>query len=272
MSNVKCIFTGLIINSDNIEKIIKGINIIKRSGPINKAYMRILTRYNCSNFDDYIQMLQNNLSHNSLNVMQSNYNTIKQREESVEIEQQKSMSLRKIQDSIKRIDENISIRMLTDSDENDAVELYILFKKTMQEDIVKAKYHTEDFILKNIMFGLFVNDKLAGFVIIQYIKKIRTDFSATKIDTFYIQELLVHPDYRGNNLSKLLIEYCIYRCPKDKSYISLMTKPDNTPLIKVAEKCGFERQKVLSGDKVHSLLMIRNMDKYERQVSKNSSF
>ena len=158
--------------------------------------------------------------------------------------------------------------MITEDDEEDAIKLYTLFKETMNEDIEKVKDYTEDFILKNIMFGIFIDDVLVGFVIIQYSRLFKIDNNEEKIPTFYIQELLIHPDYRGKKLSKYLLQYCIYRCPKSMKYISLMTMPDNIALQKVAESVGFIKQKSISGDKKHSLLMIKNMDKVESSLLK----
>ena len=39
--------------------------------------------------------------------------------------------------------------------------------------------------------------------------------------------------------------------------------PDNIALQKIAESVGFIKQNTISGDKKHSLLMIKNMDKVE---------
>jgi len=117
------------------------------------------------------------------------------------------------------------------------------------------------------MFGLFTEHKLIGIVIIDYKKKFLIDDKDKKIETFYIQELIVEPSYRGKNYGKLLIDYCIAKCPYNIFYISLMTKPDNISLIKIAEKCGFKKQLISSGDPKHSLLMIYNKDKFESSLS-----
>ena len=71
--------------------------------------------------------------------------------------------------------------MITEDDEEDAIKLYTLFKETMNEDIEKVKDYTEDFILKNIMFGIFIDDVLVGFVIIQYSRLFKIDNNEEKI-------------------------------------------------------------------------------------------
>ena len=63
--------------------------------------------------------------------------------------------------SFHKISDTIHIQMLLKEHQKDAIRLYTLFKKTMEEDTKVAKEYTEDFILKNNMFGIFVdNDRM----------------------------------------------------------------------------------------------------------------
>jgi len=155
--------------------------------------------------------------------------------------------------------------MLHDEDEKDAIKLYINFKKIMEESEIDADKHTQDFILKNIMFGIFENNILAGFVIIQYSRKFKID-NGELVDTFYIQELLIDEKFTKKKYGELLIKYCILRCPIDKLYISFMTMPTNKGMIKIANKLGFILQEAKSGDKKHSLLFIKINDKLEKSL------
>lgn len=241
--------------------------LIARSTPsLSKAYKTILLRYGVTNIQEYIQLVTDALQNNEVDKINENYEKNKAIELNQTLKKEKQTLKTKIEGSISKFNDNITIRMLSEEDEDAATDLYIEFKKTMNEDIEQARYYTQDFILKNIMFGIFVNDMLVGFVIIHYSKCFMIDFQPEKVPTFYIQELLIHPSYRGQRLSKYLLEYCVYRCPKDKMYISLMTMPDNIPLQKVAESVGFIKQSVKSGDSKHSLLMIKNMDKVEHSA------
>ena len=258
-----CIITGMKdVNVDNLSKWKK---LLKSASfpsllPVHK---RILARYGVSSIDEYYEMIEIALSGNNISKIVELYNIKKNSEVEKDSLKEKENLKKKIHDSIRTISENTVIRMLTDDDEDDATSLYIMFKETMEEDIEEARNYTQDFILKNIMYGIFIDEILVGFVIIHYSRQFQTDFQSDKINTFYIQELLIHPEYRGQKLSKYLLEYCIYRCPKDKNYMSLMTTPGNIPLIKVAKSVGFVEQEVVSGDSKHSLLMIKNMDKIE---------
>lgn len=238
--------------------------LIARSTPsLPKAYKTILSRYEVSSIQEYIQLVTDALKNNDVDKINGIYEKNKMIDLNQSVQKEKQTLKTKIEGSISKLNDNITIRMLSEEDEDAATELYIEFKRTMNEDIEKARYYTQDFILKNIMFGIFANDILVGFVIIHYSKCFKIDSQSEKVPTFYIQELLIHPSYRGRKLSKYLLEYCIYRCPKDKLYISLMTMPDNIALQKVAESVGFVKQAVESGDSKHSLLMIKNMDKIE---------
>jgi GNAT superfamily N-acetyltransferase len=233
---------------------------------LSPAYKKILLRYHVSNVEEYYQLVSNALKNDSVDEINKSYekNKIVDIQESSKKEKEKLKN--KIEASISKLSENIIIRMITEEDEDDATNLYIMFKETMNEDIEKARDYTQDFILKNIMFGIFIDEILAGFVIIHFSKNFNIDSQNQTMPTFYIQELLIKPSYRGNKLSKALLEYCIYRCPKDKMYVSLMTMPDNKALQNIAESVGFVKQNTPSGDSKHSLLMIKNMDKLENSV------
>jgi ribosomal protein S18 acetylase RimI-like enzyme len=250
------------VHLDNISKWGKLLNSASFPSllPVHK---KILARYGTSSMDEYRELIKTALQNKTVDKIVDVYNTKKKLEVEKDLQKEKENLKNKITNSIKSISDNTVIRMLTDDDEDDATDLYILFKETMGEDVDEAREYTQDFILKNIMYGIFIDEKLVGFIIIKYCKKFQIDFYTDKIDTFYIQELLIDPEFRGKSLSKYLIEYCIYRCPKNQKFISLMTSPDNIPLQKVAKSLGFVQQDVASGDSKHSLLMIKNMDHVE---------
>ena len=262
MHTFYCIITQMEVHLDNISKWRKLLNSASFPSllPVHK---KILARYGTSSMDEYRELIKTALQNKTIDKIVDVYNTKKKLEVEKDLQKEKENLKNKITNSIKSISDNTVIRMLTDDDEDDATDLYILFKETMGEDVDEAREYTQDFILKNIMYGIFTDEKLVGFIIIKYCKKFQIDFYTDKIDTFYIQELLIDPEFRGKRLSKYLIEYCIYRCPKNQKFISLMTSPDNIPLQKVAKSLGFVQQDVASGDSKHSLLMIKNMDHVE---------
>ena len=262
METFYCIVTQMDVHLNNIlkwKKLLKSVSFPSLL-PVHK---RILSRYGISTMDEYYELIENALKNGTVDEIVEVYNTKKKLELEKDLKKEKENLKNKIESSIKSISDNTVIRMLTDDDEDDATDLYILFKETMDEDVDEAREYTQDFILKNIMYGIFTDDKLVGFIIIKYSRKFNIDFYTEKVDTFYIQELLIDPEYRGKKLSKFLMEYCIYRCPKSQKFISLMTTPDNIPLQKVAKSLGFVEQQKSSGDSKHSLLMIKNMDHVE---------
>jgi len=262
-NSFNCIITQMqgitLENLDKWKKLLKSATFPSLL-PVHK---KIIARYGASTIDEYYEKIKNALAENTINTIVDSYNKIKNQEVEKDLTKEKESLKTKITESIRSISDNTIIRMLTDDDEDDATELYILFKETMGENISEARQYTQDFILKNIMFGIFSDKVLVGFVIIKFSRKFQTDFEQDKVDTFYIQEMLIHPDYRKQKLGKSLLEYCILRCPKNLNYISLMTTPENIALQKIAKSVGFVEQKVRSGDSKHSLLMVKNMDKIE---------
>lgn len=265
MSNFQCLITNMNVNIENLDRWKRLLKA--KTTPLLPAYSKMFKRYGVETADEYYNIIRHNIENNTLENLIDYYETNKTNDMTMNLEKEKNSLKIKIDKSRKSFTENIEIRLLSDKDEERAIELYTLFKVVMQESPEKSSYHTQDFILKNIMYGIFVNNLLVGFVIIKNDRKFKIDaFPEYKVDTFYIQELLIDPKFRGQKLSKYLLQYCIYMCPKDKKFMSLMTMPDNYPLIKIAETCGFIPQKFPSGDKKHSLLMIRNMDNIERTV------
>ena len=273
MTKFNCLITNFSVEIDNIDSWKRKLKIFFSTyQKIPPAYLKMLKRYGANTVDEYVDIIRTNLAKGTIQEVIALYERKKKDDMAENTEKEKKELLKKLEDSKKTITEKIQIRMLTDEDEKAASRLYVLFKQTMGEDETEAMNYTKDFILKNIMFGVFVDNVLVGFVIIKYNRSFKTDISPDeKTDTFYIQELLVDPAYRGQKLGKYLLQYCIYRCPADKQYMSLMTMPTNEVLIKLAKSCGFVEQNVPSGDKNHSLLMIRNKDKIERTVSSSKS-
>lgn len=273
MAKFTCLLTNVVVTDDpsTADRWKRALKF-KSSEQNSKHVKKILSRYGVNNFDEYYDLIINGLKTKTIKKITDKYEF--QREQEIEIEQQKEKTKLKsrILSSIKKISDNIYLRLLSENDVGEASKLYSLFQQTMgdvsdaSEDFSKSVKLTDDFILKHRMIGLFIDDRLAGFVIVDE-KKRSIDLIPSKVETFYVQELLIHPDYRGKKYSKLLLDYCKFVCPEHLQYISLMTMPSNIPLIKVAESCGFQKQTKQSGDKKHSLLMIYYKDSVESKLS-----
>ena len=249
-----CPITTMQVTQNNLEK----WRITLRSAlyTIPPAYKQIMNNFGATTKEEYFEIIKNAMNDNTINNLVSAYNKKRKSELKLHEQYKAKMLQEALSKSFHKISDTIHIQMLLKEHQKDAIRLYTLFKKTMEEDTKVAKEYTEDFILKNNMFGIFVDNVLAGFVITDSSKKILIDEYDHHIETFYIQEMLIHPKYRGQHLSKHLIEYSIKRCPDTSTYISLMTMPTNTPLIRSATSCGFVQQNNQSGDPKHSLLMI----------------
>ena len=274
MTMFYCVITQMNVTLDIIPKWTKTVKsrcFIVSTNSMRISYKNIFNRYEVANLEEYIQLVTESLKSDNV----AEINRIYEKNQSLQyiqnVKKEEQALTNKIQDSISQIkisniSDNIIIRMLTKDDNDVATELYVIFKQTIKENIENARDYVEDFILKNLIFGIFINNILAGFVIIHPSKNFHIDIDIDndgdrhkKVSTLYIQELMIHPQYRGNKFSKYLLEYCILRCPQDKKYMSLMTMPDNYALQKIAESVGFIKQKTPSGDIDNSLLMVKRM-------------
>ena len=264
-----CNITQETVNNSNIDKWAERLKKIS----LNPLQKKILKRYEFDKLEDYITFIKTNIKNKEkLDEKINIYNINKKRDLEEERKQEKKRINKLMSESIKRKDSNVKIRMLGEKDQKKAGELYIKFKTIMEEDIEEAEYYVEDFILKNIIFGIFENKIMAGIIILDYSRNFKIDDFTEKKPTFYIQELIVDEKFKGKGYGNLLINYAILRCPKDMDFISFMTMPNNIPMINIAKKFNFNLQKSPSGDPKHSLLFIRINDKLERKLHSNLSY
>jgi ribosomal protein S18 acetylase RimI-like enzyme len=257
------------VTETNINKWIKRL----KTTSLNNLQKKILHRYNVSSLDEYIELIKNNIDKQD-KLIEINNLYIKNKNKDLEEEKLKETERLKrlLKESIKYNTNDVKIRMLTENDQKKAAELYIKFKTIMGEDIEEAYDYVEDFILKNIIFGIFEKKEMAGIIILDYSKSFKIDNISSKVNTFYIQELIIDDKFRGKGYGNLLISYAILRCPKDMNYISFMTMDTNNAMINIGRKFNFIRQITPSGDKKHNLLFIRINDKVERDLYKNLSY
>jgi hypothetical protein len=153
---------------------------------------------------------------------------------------------------------------------------YLKYKKLANEfkdekDIIAS---VDDFILKHKMYGLYVDDLLVGFMVIEKSRSFNIDGlpENEKVPTFYIQEIYIDNNYRKRDLAKIFIQYAIMICPTKTKYISLMTY-DGNPIAKISQSYKFVLQSTPSGCHVNKLLLIREMkdDDFERTTNRISN-
>jgi ribosomal protein S18 acetylase RimI-like enzyme len=254
-----CYISFMNINIDNIDKW-EQILIKTKSNDLSVCEKRILDNFDVYTIIDYINLIKSNI-HDETKITEiiKNYNFKKNKRLVLEREKENEELRKKILNSIKfsSIDHTVKIQLLIDTDSNNAIELYQKFKISMNEDIHNTDDYIDDFILKNLIFGIFKNDNIIGFVIIDYSKKFNI---GEKISTFYIQELFIDDKYRNNGYADLLIKYCLLICPNNMKYISFMTMPTNNIMYNIAIKYNFKLYEKLSGDIKHSSLFIRIND------------
>ena len=116
----------------------------------------------------------------------------------------------------------------------------------------------DDFILKNLLYGLYSDDLMIGFLIIKKSRYFKIDGVSDKVDTFYIQEVYIDKSMRGRKLGKILLDYALLICPINKKYISLMTYEGNI-MANIAKSYGFELQDEASECPVNKLFFVRRM-------------
>lgn len=240
---------------------------------LNNLQKKNLKRYEVDNINEYINLIKDSIS-NPLKLEKINevYNKNKEKDILEEKKQEKEKLKKIIKNSYKYKDKNVKIRLLSKNYKNKAGALYIKFKILMEEDLEDALDNIDDFILKNNIYGIFENNELAGIIILEDSRLFKFNDLPKKINTFYIQELIIDEKFKGRGYGNLLINYAILICPENNEYISFMTMPTNLQMIKIAKKFNFVLQSYPSGDKKHSLLFIRNNDKIERDLYKNLAY
>lgn len=262
-----CNISLMDIDINNIDKWEK-ILIKTKSINLSVCEKLILDNFDVYTITDYINLIKSNIhDENKMSDIIKNYN-IKKNKRLVLQKEKENEELRKvIFNSIKysSIDNTVKIQLITDNDTDNAIELYKKFKIHINDDIDNVDDYIYDFILKNLIYGIFKNNILIGFVIIDYTKKFNI---GSKISTFYIQEIFIDDKYRNNGYGDLLMKYCLLLCPNDIKYITFITMPTNIIMYNIAKKYNFQLYEKSSGNNKHSSLFI----KLNNDIQFNSSF
>lgn len=224
-----------------------------------------------------IKLFVNNNSEHLLNnlitVNKSRALLDERKEEYNEIMRKYNKSIKEYQDINGK---NIVIRLVSNKkyDMFMAYFQYYNYRK-LTKDIYTPKSlieEVDDFILKNIMYGLYSDNLMIGFLIIKKNRYFDIDDNSKKTDTFYIQEVYIDKSMRGKKLGKILLDYALLICPINRTYISLMTYEGN-PMANIAQSYGFVLQKKPSPCPVNKLLFIRKMtdDDYLKNTNRISN-
>jgi len=226
------------------------INLWERKINFEIISKKRLNYFNISDKKDYILLIKSNI--NNQEKLKEIYKLYKMNQiiasEVLEASEKQKQELLYI-NSISKINENTIIRLLLYSDNDNALNLY---KEYKSEEYLND--YISDYILKNQIYGIFINNNnLIGCAIINTKLFIiddndnDNDNDAKKL-TYYIQEIFITNDFKNKKYGEKLFNYIINKCPSNFRYISFMTNTDNKAMYKIAEKNNFILQKKSSGD------------------------
>lgn len=243
--------------------ILRNVNIEELPTDINK---RKELYYNRVSF--FINRKAPHLLKNLVTINKRNREVDERKKEYIDIMRRYDKSIKYFED---KLGTKVLVRMVlnTKSDKIKAYLQYYKYKKTTKDSCDKDKIINivDDFILKNLMFGLYVDDIMTGFLIIKKTRCFKIDNIDEKVPTFYIQEVFIDSQWRRRKLACILLEYAILCCPINKKYISLMTFEGNN-MVNIAISKGFVLQQTNSDCNVNKLLFIRKIE--ESDLVKNS--
>jgi hypothetical protein len=227
------------------------INLWERKINFEIINKKRLNYFNISDKKDYILLIKSNI--NNPDKLKEIYKLYKTNQiissEVLEVSEKQKQELLYI-NSISKINETTIIKLLSEDDNENALKLYKEYKPDEE-----LNEYISDYILKNQIYGIFINNILIGCVIINTKLFIidneddnEDDNDNDKKQTYYIQEIFITNDYKNMKYGEKLFNYIITKCPSNLQYISFMTNTDNKAMYKIAEKNNFILQKKLSGD------------------------
>jgi len=266
--------TDMVIDSTNLDKWKKRLSYVIRI-PDNlllnidiKSLPKDVNQRRELYFEKIKLFIENksvNLLQNLISINKSNNNIKDRRDEFNEIMRKYNKSIKEYYDAYNK---KIIIRQLlnVNNDKLMAYLQYYNYKKGTKDTYTKESIINDvnDYILKHQIYGLFSDDLMTGFLIIKksryfYIDSNSNNSGNTKSNTFYIQEVYIDKNMRGRKLGKILLNYAVLLCPKNKKYISLMTYEGNI-MANIADSINFKLQERESECPVNKLLFIRKME------------
>jgi ribosomal protein S18 acetylase RimI-like enzyme len=266
--------TDMVIDSTNLDKWKKRLSYVIRI-PDNlllnidiKSLPKDVNQRRELYFEKIKLFIENksvNLLQNLISINKSNNNIKDRRDEFNEIMRKYNKSIKEYYDAYNK---KIIIRQLlnVNNDKLMAYLQYYNYKKGTKDTYTKESIINDvnDYILKHQIYGLFSDDLMTGFLIIKksryfYIDSNSNNSGNTKSNTFYIQEVYIDKNMRGRKLGKILLNYAVLLCPKNKKYISLMTYEGNI-MANIADSINFKLQERESECPVNKMLFIRKME------------
>jgi ribosomal protein S18 acetylase RimI-like enzyme len=274
--------TDMVIDSTNLDKWKKRLSYVTRI-PDNlllnidvKSLPKDVNQRKELYFEKIKLFIENksvNLLQNLISINKSNNDINDRRDEYNEIMRKYNKSIKEYYDVHNK---KIIIRQIlnVNKDKLMAYLQYYNYKKGTKDTYTPKNIvnDVDDFILKNQIYGLYLDDLMMGFLIIKKTRKFNIDSNSSnsgnnKQNTFYIQEVYIDKSMRGRKLGKILLNYAVLLCPKNKKYISLMTYEGNV-MANIAASIKFKLQKKESGCPVNKMLFVRKMkiDDFEKNT------
>jgi ribosomal protein S18 acetylase RimI-like enzyme len=274
--------TDMVIDSTNLDKWKKRLSYVTRI-PDNlllnidvKSLPKDVNQRKELYFEKIKLFIENksvNLLRNLISINKSNNDINDRRDEYNEIMRKYNKSIKEYYDAHNK---KIIIRQIlnVNKDKLMAYLQYYNYKKGTKDKYTKESIiaDVDDYILKHQIYGLFSDDLMMGFLIIKKTRSFNIDSNSSnsgnnKQNTFYIQEVYIDKSMRGRKLGKILLNYAVLLCPKNKKYISLMTYEGNV-MANIAASIKFKLQKNESGCPVNKMLFIRKMkiDDFEKNT------
>jgi ribosomal protein S18 acetylase RimI-like enzyme len=233
-------YIALINIKNNIDTWERLLLIKNRLNNLSVAEKRLLDNYNVSNIEEYINLIKSNINdEESMSNIISKFNERKNMRLNLERKKEEK-ELNELLVNSKKIyknDINIYIKIISELERDNAIKLFKKFKLSLEESIEDIENNIDDYILKNIIFGLFKNFELIGIAIIKHNRNFMIN---EKISTYYIESLMIDENYRNNGYGDLLLKYIILKCPSYYEYISLIISSNNIPMINLAKKNKFK--------------------------------
>ncbi len=125
-----------------------------------------------------------------------------------------------------------------------ALDLYYSEKSL---DIKERRERSKIFINKKQVYGYFLDEKLIGYLLIEYFDNAHHNFPSS----IFISEIFVLEEYRRKGIGSEFLKYVLkLKFLKDCRYFSLTYSPDNDFLKEFYENFGFKFNRVLESGNI----------------------
>lgn len=253
MTSFHCMITFFKVSSENLDEWYSVLN--KNLPSLCKAHYKYMSNFDASNIDEYFNIIKNAILSETLEEVMEKAKIKKEEKEKKELEEEKALNDEKIKESFHTINEKTCIKIVdyfNEEEIKEATNLMTLFREELDEDVEDIEdYAKYEIVCKNYMYGLFLSNLLIGYFIITHKK---FDFLSEN-KTFYIQEIFISKEYRGQKLSDQLLKYILTNLRVDDVILTSIVQPSNVGVIKTFSNNGFKIHDNPSGSSKFSLLM-----------------